>query len=200
MATNNDGWTVANAAEQQAYMAAMLPPAPPGKRGKAPAADPRGEMMETQKDRDDARKSMDAINRVQPQLNRVRDLYNRTLKGGGPVQSLREYLPSQSNAEFDRAAGQLQTLLRPTQRTTGEGSMSDYESRLAVQTVPSRYAFDASNEESIEGMQRFLDQGRAQYAQRVGQRVGQGLPTPPPAARKAPTREFTIDRNGNLIR
>lgn len=152
------------------------------------------DMLETAKDRDGARSAMDLIGRIQPQLDRVRDLYNRNLKGAGPMQSLREYLPGQANSQFDSAAAELQKLIRPASRTPGEGSMSDFESKLALQATPNRYSFDGSNEESLAGMQRFLDTSKASYSKRLG------LPTPPPAKAPKPQRAIVLDANGNIVR
>lgn len=195
MATN-DGWeTVTDPGEMHAYAAATLPAAPGRKKTSTVSTAPANpDMLETSKDRDTARSAMDLIGRIEPQLNRVRDLYNRNLKGAGPVTSLMEYLPSQANSQFDTAAAELQKLVRPATRTPGEGSMSDFESKLAMNATPNRYNFDASNEEAINGLQRFLDSNKAAYAKRLG------LPAPPPEARKvSQPREFTIDRNGHLV-
>lgn len=132
------------------------------------------DRLETAKARDDARKSMDLLLKVEPQLKRVRELYGKTLKGAGPLKSIREYLPGQDNAAFDNAVATLTTLSRPTMRTPGEGSMSDFESKMAVAPMPGRYKFDGANEESLTGLQRLIDESRPIYAKRLG------LPTPPP--------------------
>jgi len=151
-----------------------------GGRTSAPAGDPN--ILETSKDRDTARNALDMIARIEPQLARVRELYNQNLKGAGPIQSLREYLPSQSNSQFDSATAALQKLVRPATRTPGEGSMSDFESKLAMKAVPDRWSMDGANEESINGLQRFLEDSKAQYSKRIG------LPAAPPARRvKAPS-------------
>src|SRR3546814_14706913 len=61
------------------------------------------ERLELKTSRDKARSALALIGRVQPHLDRVKTLYDANLKGAGPVQSLREYLPSQRNAQFDAA-------------------------------------------------------------------------------------------------
>lgn len=154
---------------------------PLGPQGQPVAA--RQDTMETAANRDKARAAMDLINRVQPQLDRVRSLYNSNLKGAGLFKSVREILPSQRNAQFDRAADQLATLVRPANHTPGEGAMSDFESRLALRSVPDRWSFDGSNEEALSGLQTFLDTSRADYGKRMG------LPTPPPRPKKARTND-----------
>ena len=178
---------------------ALIPTPPPkgsrSKKDRVSAEQASGDMMELPKSRDNARKELDMLNRLAPQIDRAWDVYEKQLKGAGTIKSLREYLPSQGNAEVDRAFGQLRTLVRPATRTPGEGSTSDFESKLALQSTPDRYSFDASNEEAFKGLRRFVDVGRANATKRLG------LPTPPPGVgRKAPAREYTIDRNGNLVR
>lgn len=151
---------------------------PLGPTGKAQASNPQ--QLELSSSRDKARAAMTLIDRVQPQLDRVKHLYAANMRGAGPLKSLREYLPSQSNAQFDGAVGALQTLVRPATRTQGEGDMSNFESKLALQMIPNRYNFDAKNEESLQSLQTFLDTNRASYSKQLG------LPTPPPRKRKAP--------------
>lgn len=137
-----------------------------------------GETFEGSKSRDAARAALDQMDRIQPQIDRVRALYAEHLKGSGPLKSLGEYLPSQDNARFDNAVAGLRTLVRPAQRTPGEGAMSDFESKLAIQNLPDRYSFDGANEEALSNLQTFIDTSRASYSKRLG------LPTPPPSVRR----------------
>nr|WP_087573332.1 hypothetical protein [Sphingomonas sp. CDS-1] len=140
-----------------------------------------GDTFESPKSRDGARAALDQIDRIQPQLDRVRALYNENLKGSGPLKSVMEYLPSQDNARFDNAVAGLRTLVRPAQRTPGEGSMSDFESKLAIQNLPDRYSFDGANDEALNNLQTFLDTNRASYSRRLG------LPPAPPSVRRKPS-------------
>jgi hypothetical protein len=198
MAASNDGWEVVSDPGEIQRAQQFLAGSKGGGKGKPklPAVPRSGDMLELSKGRDDARKAQALNSRVRAQLDQVQGLYNRHLKGSGPIKSLREYLPSQGNAQMDRAFGQLQTLVRPATRTPGEGAMSDYESKLAMQATPSRYAFDASNEEAMNGLRRFLDSNDAAFARQLGQQ----LPTPPPRPRKAPSQSITIDAEGNIVR
>lgn len=150
--------------------------------------------LETAKSRDDARKAIDLIERIRPHLDRTSQLYQKNLKGAGPLQSLREYLPSQSNAQFDNAASMLKLLVRGATRTPGEGAMSDFESKLALQPLPDRYSFDGSNEESLRSLQGFLDTNTAAYSKRLG------LPTPPPRRGGSSPRAIRLDANGNILK
>jgi hypothetical protein len=149
----------------------------------APAPQPTksGDGYETSKSRDGARAALDQMDRIQPQVDRVRALYNENLRGTGPLKSIGEYMPTQANARFDNAVAGLRTLVRPAQRTPGEGAMSDFESKLAIQNLPSRYSFDSANEEALDGLQTFLDTSRASYSKRLG------LPPSPPSTRKKPS-------------
>lgn len=147
-----------------------------------------GDMLETASKRDSARKAMSLINRVQPQLDRVSSLYGSQLKGSGPIKSIREWLPSPGNSQFDKSVAQLAALTRPVTRTEGEGAMSDFESKLALQLLPGRYSFDSSNEEAIRGLQELLDTARSDYSKQLG------LPAPPPRAKSKPkpTNDWSI--------
>ncbi|HEX7856246.1 MAG TPA: hypothetical protein VF489_09035 [Sphingobium sp.] len=140
-----------------------------------------GESFETSKSRDGARAALDQIDRIQPQLDRVRQLYSENLRGSGPLKSIGEYMPTQANARFDNAVAGLRTLVRPAQRTPGEGAMSDFESKLAIQNLPDRYSFDGANEEALTNMQTFLDTSRTAYSKRLG------LPLAPPSTRRKPS-------------
>lgn len=163
---------------------------PLGPQGQASPSN--ADLLETKSKRDEARKAMDLIGRVQPQLDRVRTLYDQNLKGSGPLQSLKEYLPSQRNSQFDNAVAMLRTLVRPATRTPGEGSMSDFESKLALQALPDRWSFDGSNEESLTGLQTFLESAKADYSKRLG------LPQAPPKRSSAP-KAIRLDENGRII-
>lgn len=167
---------------------------PLGPNGKpAPANDGR---LETAKSRDDARRAMDLIDRIRPHLSRTRELYDGNLKGSGPLQSLREYLPSQKNAQFDQAAGMLRLLVRGATRTPGEGAMSDFESKLALQPMPDRWSFDGSNEEALRSLEQFLDSNASNYAKRLG------LPSAPPnvGRKAAQPKAIRLDANGNILK
>jgi hypothetical protein len=158
----------------------------------------QGNRLELKKSRDDARKAIDLMDRIQPQVDRVRAIYGKNFKGTGPLQSLGEYVPgfmSQKNGQLDAAAAQLRAFARPATRTPGEGGMSDFETRLAMQAMPDRWYADAANEEALSGLQTFLDQSRSDYSKRLG------LPTPPPRRKGPPGRpEITLDANGRIVR
>ena len=151
------------------------------------------ELLELETSRDKARAALALIGRVQPHLDRVQQLYNDNLKGVGPLQSLREYIPGQRNSQFDAAVAPLRQMIRQANHKPGEGAMSDFESKLALQGVPDRWSFDAKNEESLRNLQVFLDTSRDSYSKQLG------LPKPPPKP-KPPQRNITLDSEGRIIR
>ena len=144
------------------------------------------EQLELKTSRDKARAALALIGRVQPHLDRVQQLYDNNLKGSGPLQSLREYLPSQRNAQFDAAVAPLRQMVRQANHKPGEGAMSDFESKLALQGIPDRWSFDGKNEESLRNLQVFLDSSRDSYSKQLG------LPTPPPNGRRTPAAGWSI--------
>jgi hypothetical protein len=76
------------------------------------------------------------IDLIKKQLEKVKVAWEKAKKGlTGP---LGQYVPSQSGEAFDAAIAALQPTLRQISRTPGEGSMSDYESKLANAQLPAR--------------------------------------------------------------
>ena len=155
---------------------------------RAAAAAQNGQApLETANNRDKAAAALALIDRVQPTLARVRHLQKTNLGRSG-VAGLIEYAPFvPANQEYDAAASMLKALARPAMRTPGEGSMSDFESKLAVQPLPDRYNTDSYNNEAINGLQAFLDTSRRQYSAQAG------LPKPPPS-KAAKSRGWKIER------
>lgn len=155
-------------------LAKRLPAAP----GAAPAAAQAGGQLETATARDKARSAMILIDRLQPQIDRVRKL-QRTALGRSGLAGLAEYNPfSGQNQEYDSAVAQLTSLARPATRTAGEGAMSDFESKLATATLPNRWKRDAYNNEAIDGLDRLVTTSRKLYSQQLG------LPAAPPSKPK----------------
>jgi hypothetical protein len=168
MDQNNDGWEdVTDAREVKALVgvkglqqqAKGLPQARPGANTAAAAS--VGGVMETPARRDGARSSLALIARLQPAIDRVRHLQETTLAPSG-VAGLAEYNPfSSANQEYDAAVAGLTALARPATRSPGEGSMSDFESRLAVAALPNRWKRDTYNHEAVDGLQRLVDTSSA---------------------------------------
>ncbi|KIU29297.1 hypothetical protein SR41_04620 [Sphingomonas melonis] len=157
-------------------LAKRLPSAPPA-GGQAQSG---GGTLETSAARDKARSALATIDKLQPQLDRVRALQKSVLGRRG-LAGLAEYNPlSGGNQQYDSAVAQLTSVTRPATRTPGEGSMSDFESKLATATLPNRWKRDEYNNEAIDGLQRLIDTNRTLYSQQLG------LPAPPPRGSKDP--------------
>ncbi|MBB3693011.1 hypothetical protein [Sphingomonas sp. BK580] len=137
-----------------------------------------GGALETSKGRDDARKAIKTIELLQPQIARVRELQRKTLGATG-LRALGEFNPfSEDNQQYDSAVAQLTSVARPATRTPGEGSMSDFETKLATATLPNRWKRDKYNEEALNGLQRLVDTSRTLYSRQLG------LPVAPPSTPK----------------
>ncbi|MET3725863.1 hypothetical protein [Sphingomonas trueperi] len=148
----------------------------------APSADGSPSMsLEMPKARDDARKALALIDRVTPLLDNVDKLQRTAMRGQG-LAGLKEYNPwRRENQEYDAATAMLATAVRPATRVTGEGSTSDFESKLALQVIPDRWNFDARNEGAIKSLRTFLNTSRENYTKQLGG----GLPKAPPPRRPA---------------
>jgi hypothetical protein len=59
------------------------------------------------------------------------------------------YLPVEKGKAFDAAVDALRPLFRQVSRTPGEGSMSDYETRLAQAPLPNRTQYESVTEQQI---------------------------------------------------
>ncbi|MDF0489234.1 hypothetical protein PX554_13920 [Sphingomonas sp. H39-1-10] len=143
-----------------------------------------GGALETNSARDKARSQFSVIDRLQPAVDRVRHLQNTTLSKQG-LGALAEYNPFDSgNQAYDAAVANLTALARPATRVAGEGSMSDFESKIATATLPGRYHFDSYNNEALDGLQRLIDSGRKTASQQLGvpiaSRQNPQLPKAPP--------------------
>jgi hypothetical protein len=168
-----------NEYRQRGLARGRLPQAPPTSPG-APVTTSGGEL-ETASARDKARSALVTIERLQPALDRVRKLQKATLGRSG-MAAIGEFNPFDAdNQEYDAAVAILRALTRPATRTTGEGSMSDFDAKMATAILPDRWQRDKYNNEAIGGLQRLVDNTKSLYAGQLG------LPAPPPRLRKAPT-------------
>lgn len=82
---------------------------------------------------------------LERQIEEVRGLYNRDLKGGGLLESLGEYLPFAENRAFDSAGKALAETGFGAFRVPGVGSQSDAEGARFVEA----YAPSASDQDSV---------------------------------------------------
>lgn len=183
------------AAVREAIKANARRPVPSGT-----PADEVGGVLETAPNRDKARSGLAMIERIRPQLARVRKLQGSALGAQG-FAGLAEYNPlSSTNQEYDAAVANLKTLVRPATRQPGEGSMSDFESKLAVATLPNRWKRDSYNREAIDGLQRLLDTTGDLYRTQLGYpaNVAPSLPKVPPKSASRADRASALRRKYGL--
>lgn len=132
--------------------------------------------------RGNVQQKLKALPTITTQLARVKELAIEMEQNGtfarGAVAGL---LPGQvagGNAEtFDRATDLLRQQMRQLLRTPGEGSMSDYETRLASATIPSRWGSDEARAESIRNLEVLIGGLQTGYADMLG--------TPAPKAERS---------------
>lgn len=67
------------------------------------------------------------------------------------------WLPTESGDAFDNAVALLSPLSRQLTRTAGEGSMSDYESRLAQMALPSRNSYESVTAKQIQDWEDLIN-------------------------------------------
>lgn len=94
-------------------------------------------------------------------------------------------IPGGLNAKadaYDKAVSNLQAQIRQVTRTPGEGSMSDYETRLNSATLPDRTSTGAGRAQSISDLRALIGGIKTGYEEMIG------TPAAAPArpARKAP--------------
>jgi hypothetical protein len=148
---------------------------------------------------------------ISKQIDRVEQIYNRSLKGIEPWRVAREYFPgiaptssvSKDVGRFKIAASQLFTLASQVTRVSGEGSQGLPEfgqKKEAFLVSPDEK--DSSIEEKIRGMRALVDERRAF----LKARISEVRPSKSPAMRAAQaavlpraTKTLTYDAKGNRI-
>lgn len=105
--------------------------------------------------------TLESVPSIRATLDRVDALGNAMQKDGsyarGYVGGLAPgQLVGGKAAEFDKSAALLAAQIRTLIRTAGEGSMSDFESRLALLPLPSRQDSDEGRAEAIRGLRTLL--------------------------------------------
>jgi hypothetical protein len=145
------------------------------------------------------------------QIDRVEQIYNRSLKGVEPWRVAREYFPSiaptssvsKDVKRFNTAASQLFSLASQITRIPGEGdqNMREFMQKLEAYK-PSSDDTDASVEEKIRGLRSLIDERRSF----LDARIAEVRPPKSPAMRAAqaairpgPTKTIRYDVMGNRI-
>jgi len=128
------------------------------------------------------RTKLKSINSIESQLGRV-EAAMADLDKKGWTGALGGLVPGSFDAEsdrFDKAVAQLAPLIRQLTRVPGEGAMSDYESRLAELTLPSRRSTKEGRAEVIASMKELLRNTRMGYRELLGE-AAQSAPARAPA-------------------
>lgn len=145
------------------------------------------------------------------QIDRVEQIYNRSLKGVEPWRVAREYFPSiaptssvsKDVKRFNTAASQLFSLASQITRIPGEGdqNMREFLQKLEAYK-PSSDDTDASVEEKIRGLRSLIDERRSF----LDTRIAEVRPPKSPAMRAAQaaiapkaTKTIRYDAKGNRI-
>jgi hypothetical protein len=68
------------------------------------------------------------------------------------------YLPTEDGKRYDAAVALLQQFVRKLTRTPGEGSMSDWEGKLAMLANPSRNDYESVTQDKIDQLNSLVNQ------------------------------------------
>jgi hypothetical protein len=151
------------------------------------------------------------VRSVEKQLNRVEQIYNRSLKGVEPWRVVREYFPSiaptssvsKDVGRFNVAASQLYSLASQITRVPGEGAqdMREFQQKLEA-FKPSSNDSDSKIEEKMRGMRSLMNE-RGAF---LDARISEVRPPKSPAMRAAQaatlpraTKTIRYDAQGNRI-
>jgi len=151
------------------------------------------------------------VKSVEKQLNRVEQIYNRSLKGVEPWRVAREYFPSiaptssvsKDVGRFNVAASQLYSLASQITRVPGEGAQDRMEFQQKLEAFkPSSDDSDSKIEEKMRGMRSLMNE-RSAF---LDARISEVRPGKSPAMRAAQaavlpraTKTIRYDAKGNRI-
>lgn len=145
------------------------------------------------------------------QINRVEQLYNRSLKGVEPWRVAREYFPSiaptssvsKDVKRFNSAASQLFSLASQITRIPGEGdqNMREFLQKLEAYK-PSSDDTDAAIEEKIRGLRSIIDERRSFLDARIAEvrpPKSSAMRAAQAAIRPSTVKTIRYDAKGNRI-
>jgi hypothetical protein len=150
----------------------------------------RGAVKQTQEAIPGIRATLDRVDQLSRQMQEDGSYARGYVGGMVPGQ-----LVGGKAAEFDKAQALLAAQIRTLIRTTGEGSMSDYESRLNAATVPSRNDSDSGRAESIRNLRTLLKEIEARSRRLLT--PTSATTTRPPAPRQQATRRPAAPQRQN---
>ncbi len=117
-----------------------------------------------------ARQKVGTLRAIENQVNRVEKAM-QAVESAGWTGWVGGMVPGRFDAEsntFDKAVRQLAPLIRQLTRVPGEGAMSDYESKLAEMTLPSRTDTPEGRREALNGIRALINEMRAGYQEVLG--------------------------------
>ena len=178
--------------------------------GKAAAAQAEAPVP-TQQIYQDLTAARSQVGTIGKQIDRVEQIYNRSLKGVEPWRVAREYFPSiaptssvsKDVKRFNTAASQLYSLASQVTRVPGEGAQDRMEFLQKLEAFkPSSDDTDATVEEKIRGMRSLINERRSF----LDARIAEVRPPKSPAMRAAqaairpgPVKTIRYDAKGNRI-
>lgn len=194
----------------------VLPAGPPRLKpletpgGKADAAKKEAPVP-TQAIYQDLTAARSQVSTIGKQIDRVEQLYNRSLKGVEPWRVAREYFPSIAPTSsvskdvkaFNSAASQLFSLASQITRIPGEGdqNMREFMQKLEAYKASSDDT-DTAIEEKLRGLRTIIDERRSF----LDARIAEVRPSKSPAMRAAQaairpstTKTIRYDAKGNRI-
>lgn len=148
---------------------------------------------------------------IQSQINRVKELYNKSMKGQEPWRVAREYFPGAFKADpiandvrrFTTAASQLYSLGSRLTRVAGEGAQDRMEFAQKLEAFkPAAEDSDSTIEEKVLGLENLV-KDRVNYLQdRIGDVRPGGSKINQAKAMMGITAPKTLyfDKNGNRIK
>lgn len=96
---------------------------------------------------------VNAANIMLRQLDVAEGLFDNTI---GKQRSVWEYLPTESNKEFDAAISGLMPLARQLFRVPGSGADSDKEAKYIENILPDRFSFDGANKQKFTQLRSMI--------------------------------------------
>ena len=129
------------------------------------------------------RQKLQLLPEINKQVARVKQLAGEMSRDGtfarGAVGGLLPGAVAGGKAEqFDKAMGLLRKSILTLTRVPGVGSMSDYESRLDEQAIPSRWGSDAGRTESLQNLESLIGSLQSGYKEMLGSTGGGRTITP----------------------
>jgi hypothetical protein len=151
------------------------------------------------------------VTTIGKQLDRVEQIYNRSLKGVEPWRVLREYFPSvaptssvsKDVGRFNTAASQLYSLASQITRVPGEGAqdMREFQQKLEA-FKPSSDDKDSTIEEKMRGIRSLINERRSFLDARISEvrpRKSTAMRAAQAAIRPSATKTIRYDAQGNRI-